>query len=804
MKNIRTLITLIVAVFVFLVVAFATETETRDVSFETELATDLKAMGLFSGVSDTDFDLERVPTRLEVLVMLIRVLGEEKTALDGEWTHPFTDVPLWADKYVGYAYENGLTMGISATEFGTDNASAVTYLTFMLRALGYSDAEGDFKWDAPHSLARGLGILPSIVDTENFWRADIVTVSYAALSVNLKDSTVMLSEKLIEKGAFTAETYGANYVAGKLTDKENEGKTVLTSEQIFNQCSPAVVCINTYDENGELYWNGSGFFIDESGIGITTYYVVEGASRVEVVIPATGAKYDVTGIYDFSGRYDWVVFKVDGSGFATLPYNNMPVKGASAVYAIGSPEGLENTVSEGIVSNARQVMYGDFAYIQVTTPISDGSFGGPLVNSFGEVIGIIHDYDYDGQNINFALPITALAAADTTTATPYAEFDWNSVWYYTETDEVTLKAGEAVEFFYDYDCSSNDYEWPDIKVTSTDNSVATAIMTSDYGTLRITGNKAGTAEIVFSDNLSKDTHTVSVTVEENPEITAPAVIYTPTMDEVKLYNGAHKNVTVDIVEYGITETPDGTLAAEYTVKCSNSNIKVEHEFEEFDEESEHAGKNIPVLTLTVTGKNDATGEITVSNDKTGDTLVIPVTVGNRYESAYNEFVEAIVSSEEDIVYYEDKEKPENSYYAYETAAAEGEGGIYYYPTSGDIIFAIHSVQEQGTLDFEFIWTKDRVTKYSFVLNIMGISIVCAGDIEKPETFGTEADVANFKHDTLECPEMLKEDMSQTFTSLIVTYVYVFDVSLIPEINPGMDMSDFGFIALADNFPDLIG
>ena len=160
----------------------------RDTSFEEELATDLKALGLFKGVSETNFDLNREPTRVEALVMLIRVLGKEAEALNSNYSHPFTDVPAWADKYVGYAYENGLTKGTSATTFGTENANSKMYITFVLRALGYSDVDGeDFTWDNPYLLAKKIGILPTFVNTLDFLRADAVTVSYAALRANLKN-----------------------------------------------------------------------------------------------------------------------------------------------------------------------------------------------------------------------------------------------------------------------------------------------------------------------------------------------------------------------------------------------------------------------------------------------------------------------------------------------------------------------------------------------------------------------------------------------------------------------------------------
>ena len=113
-------------------VVFA-DTPAAAVSCDELVARDLKVLGLFKGVSETDFALDRAPTRLEAVTMLIRMLGKEKEALTGSWHHPFTDVPSWADSYVGYAYEKGLTNGVSANSFGTGDASSAMYLTFVLR-----------------------------------------------------------------------------------------------------------------------------------------------------------------------------------------------------------------------------------------------------------------------------------------------------------------------------------------------------------------------------------------------------------------------------------------------------------------------------------------------------------------------------------------------------------------------------------------------------------------------------------------------------------------------------------------------
>ncbi len=244
----------VIAIFLCIVMCFSTvsvtiaadSTTVRDVTVEESYASELKSLGLFKGVSETDFDLKRAPTRVEALVMLIRVLGEEKAALGGSWKHPFKDVAKWADPYVGYAYETGLTKGISATEFGTGDATAAMYLTFILRALGYTDVNNeDFSWSDPYSLAKTVGILTDAVNIEVFWRADAVTVSYDALSSYLKNSEQTLADKLIKAGVFTKEQYDLTGVISSV------------------QCGDNVVAI--LYRNGELVIEGTGDMWDNMG-----------------------------------------------------------------------------------------------------------------------------------------------------------------------------------------------------------------------------------------------------------------------------------------------------------------------------------------------------------------------------------------------------------------------------------------------------------------------------------------------------------------------------------------------------------
>ena len=209
----------------------------RPLQFEENIATELKKLNLFKGVSETDFALNRVPTRIEALVIMLRLMGKEAEILAGEYKHPFNDVPSWANNYVGYAYENGLTKGISARKFGTDNATDAQFLTFVLRAMGYSDADGDFTWDNPYDLAKKLGILTENVATGiDFLRADCAIISYNALAGKLKKQEKTLADKLISESVFTETAYSkAKKNLANINPDSADNKEVITLTSVLQE-----------------------------------------------------------------------------------------------------------------------------------------------------------------------------------------------------------------------------------------------------------------------------------------------------------------------------------------------------------------------------------------------------------------------------------------------------------------------------------------------------------------------------------------------------------------------------------------
>jgi hypothetical protein len=175
-------------------------------NYENE-ASMLKQIGVFQGTGK-GFELDRAPTRLEGAIMFVRLLGAENSAKKSNTPHPFGDVPAWGSAYVGYLYANGLTNGISSTEFGSeDMLNAQSYLTYMLRALDYNDADGDFSWALAVEKSRDVGLIDSAFVTKlnnnKFLRDHVAAISYLALKQNMKEKQTSLANKLVGEGAFT-------------------------------------------------------------------------------------------------------------------------------------------------------------------------------------------------------------------------------------------------------------------------------------------------------------------------------------------------------------------------------------------------------------------------------------------------------------------------------------------------------------------------------------------------------------------------------------------------------------------------
>ena len=170
-------------------------------------ADQLKDLGLFQG-TEQGYELDRAPTRAEAATMLVRLLGKEGEAKTLDYTAPFTDLADWEKPYVQYLYDNGLTTGATATTFEPEEGcSAQMYTTFLLRALGYSDAEaGDFTYAQAVSFGESIGLVDyANCNQDNFLRDHVAAMSLTALDTPVKgDENTVLLEKLVADGAVDA------------------------------------------------------------------------------------------------------------------------------------------------------------------------------------------------------------------------------------------------------------------------------------------------------------------------------------------------------------------------------------------------------------------------------------------------------------------------------------------------------------------------------------------------------------------------------------------------------------------------
>ena len=195
-----------------------------------------------------------------------------------------------------------------------------------------------------------------------------------------------------------------DYFKSPQSDAETaSSKSPFALPELIKKVKPSVVEITTYTSLGEMLGVGSGFFIGPGQV-VSNWHVVSECYRAEVKTADHGI-YAVNGILASDKDADLVLLDIDiaPNDIAILGLAaNLPDEGERIVI-VGNPLGLEGTVSDGIVSSIRDVP-GLGRLLQVTAPISQGSSGGPVVNMFGEVVGVARGMLKEGQNLNFAVP----------------------------------------------------------------------------------------------------------------------------------------------------------------------------------------------------------------------------------------------------------------------------------------------------------------------------------------------------------------------------------------------------------------
>ena len=179
------------------------------------------------------------------------------------------------------------------------------------------------------------------------------------------------------------------------------GQTPLNTSQIAKRVSPTVVVIQGETDSGTIL--GSGFIISNDGKIVTNLHVIRGLTTATVQL-ANGEVFNSVSVLATDELRDIAIIKVAGFGLPLLDLGNSnSVTVGERVIVVGSPRGLEGTVTAGILSSVRE---GEgLKVLQTDAAVNPGNSGGPLVNDKGLAVGVISFKLRSAEGLNFAIPI---------------------------------------------------------------------------------------------------------------------------------------------------------------------------------------------------------------------------------------------------------------------------------------------------------------------------------------------------------------------------------------------------------------
>lgn len=349
-------------------------------------------LGLMYGRTESDFNMNGNVTIAEAIVMAARIRSIYYT---GSAVFEHKEGTPWYQAHLDYALANKII-----SEGYADYSRPCTRADYARIMAGALPSEA---LAAVNKLEDGK--IPDVPSSRSY--APYVYALYRAgvLVGNDKYGT-FTPDSYITRGAVAA-------LVTRMADKSLRVETTfaelppsLNAEQIAEKCADSIFYIELYDAEGYYAGSGSGFFIRSDGTAVTNYHVISGVHSAKA-FTSDGTGYDISGQLGTDGANDLAIIKVEGNGFKAVTVgDSTSIKAGQNVFAIGSPYGFDNTISQGIISNVRRNMDG-VDYIQTTAQISPGSSGGALFNDKGEVIGVTAAFISEAyaQNINLAIPI---------------------------------------------------------------------------------------------------------------------------------------------------------------------------------------------------------------------------------------------------------------------------------------------------------------------------------------------------------------------------------------------------------------
>lgn len=220
-----------------------------------------------------------------------------------------------------------------------------------------------------------------------------------ALREELKQNRQYNSEKFDQILAIIAELdEKSNLELESLKDALKDLNSSSDLSGVASKALPSVVSIGTQSKLG------SGFFVDSKGTIVTNYHVIEGASEITARL-FDGRTFTAT-VKGFDQGLDIAVLKTSLNGNSFLEFADpSSLSVGERVIALGSPLGLDFSVTQGIISSKSRSIPGySHSFIQTDVPLNPGNSGGPLVNSSGKIVGVINAKVFQAEGLSFAIP----------------------------------------------------------------------------------------------------------------------------------------------------------------------------------------------------------------------------------------------------------------------------------------------------------------------------------------------------------------------------------------------------------------
>ena len=288
---------------------------------------------------------------------------------------------------------------------------------------GYNNPENlyHFNYNEQHNtpLDPGWAEAPAAAKKPSFWQKTGVKVTALLLACAVVGGAAGYGGAALSSSGKTTIRQ-SNRTASEITVKQVSGQTLMSPAEVYASTVNSVVSINCSSVSTNIFGqsvqsasSGSGFIITQDGYIVTNHHVVSGASSVTVTL-YDGTEYPAT-VVGSDSDYDVAVLKINATDLQPVTLGNSSnVNVGDSVLAIGNPLGeLTFSMSQGIVSCCDRAINVDgtpFNMIQVDASINPGNSGGPLMNLYGEVVGIVSakysSYsDTTVEGLGFAIPI---------------------------------------------------------------------------------------------------------------------------------------------------------------------------------------------------------------------------------------------------------------------------------------------------------------------------------------------------------------------------------------------------------------